>query len=177
MRTFTQISENKEHLNYVRNVIFDEENGSYFDFQDVKTEDYDKKIIASNDEIWEVIYTKADTEDGKLVFLAITYDQNSDLIVHSFNTPYDALSFALDMYLGAKKEKLQYYGVKVMKAKANFGERKNSLQEYGRKDYILHADLNTDLNKDEINLVPEYAKDPKVKSLLLSLNTINKFKL
>lgn len=177
MKTFTNILEAKGVINYVRNVIFEENNGTYYDFESKKTEKYDQKIIDANTEIIEVIYTNISTEVGKTVFTVITYDEHNENVVYAFNNVFDAIGKALDFFIKAKDRKVDYYGVKVFKQLVTSGSKNNSWDAYSNPNHILQAQIIEDKNIEEILIVPEYGNNPKVKNIMLSLDGINKFKL
>src|SRR6056297_1506434 len=142
MKRFTKISESKDQVTYVRNVIFEEDYLSYFDYQDGKTEDYDNKIKSANSQIVDVIYTDIKAKDGDTVFLVMIYDELSDFIVYAFKDVYNAISFTLIEYNKAKERAAEYHSMKIFKRKVNSEVRYKSHQEYNKKDYIIHTDIN-----------------------------------
>lgn len=180
MNKFSQILESSHDIKFVRNVIFDEDHHSYFDYSIGKSDAYDDSIKATNSDIWDILYFPIDAKIGDTIYLMIKYDENNDVIVQAFKNVYDAIHLALKEFIeNAYVEKVSHYGVKVFKEKLTDDKAYNnikSLQYFERKDHIMFGDKNDD-NDGEVYISPEYANEPKIKNILLSMNGINKFKL
>ena len=178
MRNFTQILESKNSIKYIINVVFEEDHMSFFSFASSKGEEGTKMLKAANSNITEIVNHPIDTEIGKTIFLTISYDIYNDVVVKGYKTPFEAIAQALNVYEENVNNETPYYGIKVFKWKITTDNIKliNSLDEFDKENYILYANYAHEETND-IFIVPEYVNNPKVKNLLLSIKSVNKFKL
>jgi len=179
MKSFSKITESVNDVRYIRNVVFDEDHKSYFDFVQDKSTKYDDQIKNNISDLWEIIYLNIEANVGDTVFLVVEYNVSNDVIVYAYKDVYTAFSTALKSWKEWAIDN-ENYGIKIFKHKiteASIKVNHKSYEFFERKDYILYGNYNGTDGINELNIVPEYSNNPKIKNLMLSLGGINKFKL
>jgi len=185
MKSFSQISESNYDVNFVKNYVFDEDHNSIFQFVKNRIDKKDKEFLDLVESTISIDYYPLEANIGDTVFLVVVYNENSDLHVYGFSNTFDAFGKALMLWKDGTTGTEMYYAVKIFKHKITCihpsGKRGEahikSLEFFGKEGHLLFGDYNKDNNTNDLQIVPEYVNNPKIKNLLLSIQGINKYKL
>jgi len=190
MQTINMVPDDtsKHDVNYIRSVITEEHFNDYFDFVKERNEEYDETVF-EKDAI-SISHTNCKANHGDTVYVMFGIDRvmkDHIMILVCFNDPLKAIIEVLNDWKISESRKAKIIEIKIetnmtiIKATDdNHGMYKiNDLFSgtHDKSQIILSLERKDETDKGTIEIEPEFGRNEKVKSLLLSIGAINKFKL
>jgi hypothetical protein len=178
------------HVNFIR-VSRTSRTAGFFDFIKNKNERLDKKLTEKENVKREIYYIPCKAKYGDTVFFVFSYNQTDRTrLTHVFKDPIKAIKESLkDWDKGIDGVIYEVVKVKIephmcIETPTEYGMKEHKLNNffnaegpYAKK--IAHAWRSKRENNPHgiIEIDPEYNQDEDLKRLILSLNTVRKFKL
>jgi hypothetical protein len=179
------------HVNYIRFCQLRRNSHGFFDFVKDKNERFDERMFDEDPNLYLIKYLNCEAKYGDFIYVVFDYNKNNlTQIEGCYKDPVEAIKFAINLWKEGKDDEI----INVIRIKIEphicigtpneYSVGKNEMKDFYNAESpyskeIFHAwRSKKELNPGGILEVdPEYGQNEEIKNLLLSLNTINKFKL